>query len=30
MILKATKKQFFSFDNVFFKNVFLGLRPGFF
>ena len=30
MILTATKKQTFSFDSVFFKNIFLGLNCGIF
>ena len=29
MILKVTKKQTFSFNSVFFQNIFLGLRWGF-
>ena len=30
MILTATKKQTFSFDSLFFKNIFLGLSCGIF
>ena len=30
MILTATKKQTFSFDSLFFENIFLGLSCGIF